>query len=312
MSKKVITYYKQFCFTAFLLLLLVACSQTKSNKEIIGKDGLTYRYINAGEFMMGCVLGDTLCDSIEKQQHKVVIENGFYISTTEVTVAAFENFIKATGYVPESITQNKGRVYTNDSNWHWQDGINWNHSYNKNNKDPNNYPVTQISFNDAIAYCKWAGGRLPTEEEWEYAARGGLTNQLFPWGNDWPPVKNGKPLANTADKNTLAVYFTMKGIKNYDDGFITIAPVASFPPNNFGLYDMAGNAWEWTATRFYKSYESKLVDSVFIKNDARIVRGGAWCYYPRQMRCSERGYFERDSFWTGSLGFRCLIDTIIK
>lgn len=293
-----------------LLIMAVQGCYPSKERIIKAKDGLIYKYIDAGEFLMGCIAGDTLCDAIEKPQQAVTITKGFYISTTEVTVAAFRKFVNDSGYAPESITQHKGRVYSNDSNWQWVEHINWEHPFKVNNKAPDNTPVTQVSYNDAVAYCQWMGGRLPAEEQWEYAARGGLENNSYPWGNLWPPTKDNIPLSNTADSKTLSVYPTMEGLKNYDDGFISTAPVGSFQPNGFGLYDMAGNVWEWTSTRFYKGYGDVEIDSIFIKYDARITRGGAWCYYPAQMRCSDRGYFGRDDFWTGSLGFRCVINLL--
>lgn len=278
----------------------------------MGKDGLSYVHLAPGDFLMGCVPGDRECDAIERIQHKVNINTGFYLSSTEVTVSAFRKFVEATGYVPESIKQNKGRVYTDSENWHWMEGIDWEHPFDPNQKADDRWPVMQVSHADAVAYCTWMDGRLPTEAEWEYAARGGLKNFIYPWGDEWPPEKDGFPLANTADENTLNKFSSMKGLKNYDDGFSTVAPIASFPPNPYGFYDMAGNAWEWTSTRFQKGYSESMIDSVFIKNDARVTRGGAWCYYPSQMRCSDRGYFEKEGFWTGSLGFRCVLENISK
>ncbi|MEJ7644719.1 MAG: SUMF1/EgtB/PvdO family nonheme iron enzyme [Chryseolinea sp.] len=273
-----------------------------------GKDGLTYQRIDAGSFLMGCVAGDSSCDAIEKDQHLEIIDQAFYISTTEVTVKAFRTFVKSTGYLPESVKTQKGRVYNDVLNWQWVNGVHWEYPTEKKVKVQDDFPVTQVSYNDAICYCKWAGGRLPTEKEWEFAARGGLENAKYPWGTLWPPVKQNVSLVNGSDMRTHDLFPSMEFIADYDDGFASIAPVASFPPNGFGLYDMAGNVWEWTDTRFFKGYSESIIDSVFLKHDVRIVKGGAWCYYPSQLRCSERGYFEKDKLWTGSLGFRCVLE----
>lgn len=286
------------------MVFFIGCLQSQAQrnavphkKNVYEQKGLTYKFIGPKTFLMGCIPGDTLCNA----------------SSTEVTVSAFRRFIIATHYVPDCIKQNRGRIYIDSlADWQWITGINWEYPNDINSKAPDNYPVVQVSYNDALAYCKWIGGRLPTEEEWGYAARGGLQNNKYPWGNEWPPVKDKKPLANTADVNTLRLNPTMQGLNNYDDGYKMFAPAASFSPNGFGLYDMAGNAWEFTATRFYKGYNETAIDSAFIRHDTRVVRGGAWCYYPQQMRCSDRGYFNRDNFWTGSLGFRCVLDKIKK
>lgn len=302
------------------IIFFIECLQSQAQmnavppkKNAYEQKGLTYKFIGPGTFLMGCIPGDTLCDTIEKKQHPVTIKKGFYISSTEVTVSAFRRFINATHYIPDCIKQGKGRIYIGSvADWQWTTGINWERPYDINRKAPDNHPVVQVSYNDALAYCQWVKGRLPTEEEWEYAARGGLQNNTYPWGNEWPPLKDGKPLANTADVNTIRLFPTMQGLTNYDDGYKMLAPVASFPSNGFGLFDMAGNAWEFTATRFYKGFNQTTIDSALIKYDTRVVRGGAWCYYPQQMRCSDRGYFGRDDFWTGSLGFRCVLDKIKK
>ena len=285
-------------------------------------------YIPAGTFMMG---GDNIqAQADEYPKHKVTV-SGFWMDTAEVTNAQFARFVNATGYkttaelkpdwnqlrkqlppgtpkppdsvlVPASLVfvPSKTALPLNDYTqwWEWKTGANWKHPHgpgsNINGKD--NYPVVHVSYYDAVAYCKWAGKRLPTEAEWEWAARGGLSNKIYPWGNE--PVNKGKPKANTWDGA-----FPYKNTKR--DGFYYTAPVASFAPNGYKLYDMAGNVWEWCSD-WYINYprdrQSNPVDPV--KGDAKILRGGSWGSDPWVVRVSYRfrvGLRDRDL----DIGFRC-------
>src|SRR5262249_46139014 len=123
-------------------------------------------------------------------------------------------------------------------------------------KGKENYPVVQVAYEDAVAYAKWAGKRLPTEAEWEFAARGGLTGNLYSWGNEFRPA--GKYMANT--------YQGQFPVKNTaEDGFAGLAPVKSFPPNGYGLYDMGGNVWQWCSDWYRPDYYARL----------RLTGGGA-------------------------------------
>ncbi len=241
-------------------------------------------YIPGGTFMMG---GDNEQASADEYPKHSVQINAFWMDATEVTNAEFQKFVEATGYIttaetkpdweelkktvppgtpkpPDSVLvaaslvfkQSTGPVNLNDYNqwWSWVKGADWKHPEGpgSNIKGKENFPVVHISWFDAMAYCKWAGKRLPTEAEWEFAARGGLINAIYPWGNE--PVNSGKPKTNSWEGKFP--YYNEK-----KDGYLTTAPVRSFAPNGYGLYDMAGNVWEWCSdwynADYYKTLEGK-------------------------------------------------------
>jgi formylglycine-generating enzyme len=135
--------------------------------------------------------------------------------------------------------------------WSYAKGANWRQPEgpNSNLKGREKYPVVQVAYPDALAYAKWAGKRLPTEAEWEFAARGGLAGKRYPWGDEFRP--NEKWMANTYQGH-------FPDTDTGDDGYVGIAPVAEFPPNNYGLYDMAGNVWQWTQDWYRPDYYRQL------------------------------------------------------
>ena len=225
-------------------------------------------WIPGGEFSMGSdESGESLCGlpgvtRDAQPVHRAYVD-GFWMDRTTVTNEQFEKFAKATGYItiaertptaedfpgapPENLvagstvfTPTSGPVALNDyfQWWRYQPGANWRHPEGPESdlKGREKHPVVHVAYDDALAYAKWAGKRLPTEAEYEFAARGGAHGQLYAWGNELKP--DGKWMAN--------IYEGQFPVKDTgDDGFAGIAPVAQFPPNRYGLYDMSGNVWQW-------------------------------------------------------------------
>jgi formylglycine-generating enzyme len=229
-------------------------------------------WIPGGEFSMGSTVeSEDMCGTPgltrdSQPIHRVYV-NGCWMDTTEVTNEQFEKFIKATGYVtvaeqkptkeefptapPENLvsgstvfTPTPRRVGLNDHFqwWSYVEGADWRHPTGPDSDltGRESYPVVQIAYEDAAAYAKWAGKRLPTEAEWEFAARGGATGKLYTWGNELKP--GGKFQANIYQGK-----FPVADGDTGEDGFKGIAPVAQYPPNAYGLHDVAGNVWEWVS-----------------------------------------------------------------
>ena len=304
-------------------------------------------WIPGGEFSMGCDgSNEALCglpgltrDALPI--HRVYVD-GFWIDRTDVTNEKFEEFVKATGYVtiaertptkeefptvpPENLvagstvfTPTRGPVPLNNYYqwWSYVPGANWRHPEGPQSKikGREKYPVVQVAYPDAIAYAKWAGKRLPTEAEWEFAARGGFSGRTYTWGDEFRP--GGKYMANTY-QGQFPVMDTG------DDGFTGIAPVAQFPPNGYGLYDMAGNVWQWCGDWYRPDYYQRLAsvgglarnpqgpespfDPAEPTEKKRVHRGGSFLctdkYCTRYM-IGTRGKGEVTTA-SNHLGFRCV------
>ena len=270
-----------------------------------------YVPVPAGTFEMGCVPQDSLCEASEKPRHPVTLTKPFWMARTETTVAQFRQFVAATGYRTKAERTGRGRFWRLDiSEWDWIDGLSWRAPFARSSAAPDDWPALQVSWEDADAYCRWSGGRLPTEAEWERAARGGVDGKLHVWGDAALPVVAGVPQVNGPDARTATAFPTFAHFQGYDDAYAKVAPVGSFPPNPYGLFDMAGNAYEWTADwnddRPYPA--GAAIDPTGPETGTeKAVRGAGWGYPPDQFRVSFRGLAGLD-FWTATFGFRCVRD----
>ncbi|RLB07116.1 MAG: formylglycine-generating enzyme family protein [Deltaproteobacteria bacterium] len=221
--------------------------------HLTSKDGMHMVLIPAGEFMMGSENGE----QDERPVHKVWVD-AFYIDEHEVTVGQYRKFLQETGYPPPRF---------------------WNPELDKDNE-----PVVGISWYDACAYAKWAGKRLPTEAEWEKAARGGKQLKPFPYGDEI-----STELANYESRG--------------------ISPVKSYPPNGYGLYDIVGNVWEWCYDWYdehYYKYSPFRNPMGPVNGRMKVVRGGAWYSNRDHLRVSNRRAVDPHAK-SYHIGFRCVI-----
>jgi formylglycine-generating enzyme len=261
--------------------------------------------------------------------------DGFWIDRHPVTVAEFRRFVKETGYVtsaeraptaedypdadpellvPGSLVFHKtaGPVPLNDVRnwWEWTPGADWRHPDGPESGigGRERHPVTQVTHADATAYAEWAGKSLPTEAEWEYAARGGLDGAIFTWGDEFAP--KGRMMANTWQGD-----FPWQNLLL--DRYEGTSPVETYPPNGYGLYDMAGNVWEWTDDWFGPSNGDGPAccaprDPRVAPEDRfprRVMKGGSHLCAPsyclRYRPAARQG--EAIDTSTGHIGFRCVI-----
>ncbi len=255
--------------------------------------------IPGGTFQMGSEESDD-----EKPVHRVTLSD-FYLSKYEVTLAEFRAFIEASGYQTDAEKEGDSYGYEG-TEWKKIAGRNWRHDP-EGNPAPDNHPVINVSWNDAVAYCQWLGEktglpyRLPTEAEWEYAAGNGAKHTKFSWGNGDPTGKKGGNVADETGKKKFSTWTIFSG---YTDGFVFTAPVGSFDYNDFGLYDMTGNVWEWCSD-WYGSYASgnQTNPSGPASGSVRVLRGGSWLYHPLYCRVANRDS-STPGYRNGNVGFR--------
>lgn len=311
-------------------------------------------WVPGSEFTMGSDGSNSRPD--EGPAHCVRVD-GFWMDITEVTNAQFREFTEATGYVttaqrkpdweqlkkqvPPGTPKPPGDVLIAGSLvfsppdhpvtlrdfsqwWTWTHGADWRHPEGPGSsiQGKDDYPVVQVSWDDAVAYCQWAGKRLPTEAEWERAARHAHDGQRFTWGDELTP--GGQHMANIwqgafPHRNTA------------DDGFERAAPVRTFPPNALGFYDMAGNVWEWTSDQFRPDAYSERVKTMEpgsccvnptgpettadprnpYSSDSRVQKGGSFLCHPsycESYRPSAKMAAPPDTGMS-HLGFRCVSDS---
>lgn len=297
--------------------------------------------IPGGTFWMGSD-NDVMRDA--RPWHRVKV-GSFTIDRTPVTNDEYDAFVNATKYVtvaerppdpkdfPDAPPENlvPGSVVFSPPDhpvslhdhlqwWSYQKGVNWRHPVGpqSNLEGRGNHPVVQVAWEDANAYCQWVDKRLPTEAEYEYAARGGLERQLYAWGNEFKPA--GKFMANIWQG-----HFPEQN--DGEDGFIGTSPVGSFPANGYGLLDMAGNVWEWCADWYRADYYQTAADagdpsvdpagpgSSFDPSEPhvkkRVMRGGSFLCTSQYCSRYEVGTRGKGAIDTGTnhLGFRCVAST---
>jgi formylglycine-generating enzyme required for sulfatase activity len=303
-------------------------------------------WIPGGKFAMGSDRPDARPD--ERPVHRVQV-SGFWMDACEVTNAQFRAFVKATGYVttaerppdldeimsqlppgtpqpaPEDLVAGALVFHSTERPvplddirqwWTWTPGADWRHPEGPKStiEGRDEHPVVQVSWDDAVAYARWAGKRLPTEAEWEFAARGGLDGRHFVWGNE--PVSEEHPQANIWQGT-----FPNQNLKT--DGYARTAPVKSFPANGYGLYDMAGNVWEWCSDWYSVNAYARRAGDEIVDNPAgpersfdplrremplRTHRGGSFlcnASYCASYRPSARMASSPDT-GMAHLGFRCV------
>jgi formylglycine-generating enzyme required for sulfatase activity len=314
------------------------------------------KWIAGGEFIMGSDDPDSLPN--ERPAHRVRLD-GYWIDETPVTNAQFRRFVEATGYVttaerpvdweelkkqaapgtpkpPDEMLRPGSLVFTPPNHpvdlrdlsqwWTWTNGASWKYPQGPNSTiaGKDDHPVVQVNWDDAAAYARWAGKRLPTEAEWEYAARGGSTgNTRFAWGNEFRPA--GKWMVNS-----FTGQFPFKNTA--EDGYAGTSPVRAFPANGYGLYDMAGNVWQWTAD-LYRIDAHRLATLELLKSGSsccinpkgpgaafnptravpgsveRVIKGGSFlCHvsYCESYRPAARRGTPPDT-GSGHVGFRCVM-----
>jgi len=320
--------------------------ENKARPSAPAPEGMVW--IPGGEFSMGARSPMDVSDLVGMQAttdsrpiHRVTVE-AFWMDATEVTNEQFARFVEASGYVtvaeriptaadyptaaPEDLTAGSvvfsppDHAVPLDDHFQWWafvDGADWRHPAGpKSSIDgKEKFPVVHIAYEDAEAYAKWAGKRLPTEAEWEFAARGGLTGALYPWGDNF--MKDGKFMANShqghfPDDDTGA------------DAFAGISPVARYPANGYGLYDVGGNVWEWVSDWYRPDYYAQLAAGGSVNQNPagpgdsfdpaepgvkkRVHRGGSFLctdQYCSRYMVGTRGKGEVTT-GTNHLGFRCV------
>ena len=313
------THALKLILICFSFLFVNSCKQanTKINSSPIVKtypksieipEGMTW--VPGGEFSQGALADDPYALAHEKPVHRVTVD-GFFMDQTEVTNAQFKVFVKATGYLtiaeravdwevikhqvpegtekpadsllqPGTLTFMKCHSTPNNLNdysqwWSWTQGANWKHPSGPASsiEGKEQHPVVHIAYEDALAYCEWAGRRLPTEAEWEFAARAQQDEAIFFWGKD--------PKQLVSHANTWEGEFPVSN--TLEDGFERSAPVRSFKPNKLGLYDMAGNVWEWTSDWYHANYYQNVAAE---KEILRNPNGASTSYNPMNPRTQEK------------------------
>jgi len=285
--------------------------------QVRSTDGMVMVYVPAGEFEMGntgiqWIWGGSLKDGdldlqvfTDEQPGHTVHLDAFWIDQTEVTVAMFRIFAEATGYETTAEREDWGNPWTEgpmEEEWPKVPGADWRHPRGPESSAEDDHPVVQVSWEDAAAYCEWAGGHLPTEAQWEKAARG-TDGRMWPWGNAYEGARGSFCDAQCPIERWKQ--------DSFDDGYPFTAPVGSFPSgaSPYGALDMAGNVWEWVADWYDEDYygDSPAQNPLGPESGTdRAMRGGAWYDNESWVRCTVR---HQNPPWSrcDDVGFRCAI-----
>ena len=283
---------------AILSVMATSCLAGDNARAVtldLGDDvTMDFVHIPAGSFLMGSPEEEDGRLADEGPQHRVTIAKPFYIGKYEVTNAQFRRFEPR-----------------HNSRWYEEYG-------KRVDLNSDDQPAVMIHWKHTEWFCDWLNerikgrfvARLPSEAEWEYVARGG-DQRLYPWGNEWPPPPNAGNFADATVREELGKYWDV--VPEFRDGFPATAPVGSFKPNPYGVYDMAGNAWEWCLDTWHRNYEGAPADGsawdpdfVFEKKRLMPMRGGAWhCFRRSLLRTAYRGniYFKYDAVNRRSIGY---------
>ncbi len=254
-------------------------------------DGMEMVCVPVGEFLMGSKYADPNTEDDEKPQHTVYLD-AYWIDRTEVTVAQFRRFVQATGHKTSAEKDGWGYIASRSGWWYNARGANWKRPNGVETRALDDHPVVQVSWDDAQAYCEWVGGRLPTEAEWEKAARG-TDGRIYPWGNEFEGWRLNCEESICRD----GLHFT--------------APVGSFPggASPYGALDMAGNVWEWVADRYDKewyAHSPRENPSGPASGEGRVRRGGSWYHGRDGVRVANRRG-DHPITRASDIGFRCVV-----
>lgn len=272
---------KRLLFILLVIMVIISC------EEAIIEPGRMI-LVEGGTFIMGSNNGE----SDEKPLHSVTVSS-FYIGEYEVTVKEFRKFIEATGYKTDAEKYGFSLIWNGES-LEKKDGVSWrcNEKGDKRSQEEDSHPVIHVSWNDANAYAKWAGGRLPTEAEWEYAAKVGASTSS----------SSTCKYSGSDNIDEVAWYGGNSGNKTH--------PVGQKKPNKLGIYDMSGNVWEWCSDWYgVNYYGSRPANDPKgpVGGTARVLRGGSWGSFDHYCHSESRNWSDPD-IWFGFIGFRLARD----
>jgi len=294
-------YIIHLTFIVLSVQTFIGCSvgQVSENqvyRAVNPLDGQYYVWVPAGSFDMGCSPDDMACQEMkpfanEKPCHRVVISKGFWIGETEITIQAYRRYAQATkSKSPEELVLAAPERYRNNSFPQSED-----------------HPIAYVTWEDAMLYCIWAGGRLPTEAEWEYAARAGNTSSMYGTLDDiaWYADNSGRLRLNSSQLQDSQLR-KLRLKENHNNTH----PVGKKAPNDFGLYDMLGNVSEYCLDRYeatYYEHSDKIDPTGPSSGKFRVIRGGEYWSRPLAVRVSRRTFMYSDHRFN-SIGFRCVLE----